>query len=148
MRHGIAMLACGIILLLGVFLLLSSAGLDKLETYGTTLFTVVSDFVKQNNTESAQDVVNFINSQETATVFADAQVSGYDRDQVLFTAYQISFTQPQQIITQALHDCYTTPSSPNILAQSMKYGAMANMGVTAILVPMLVRFFWVYLKQD
>lgn len=127
------------------------ADYDKLESYGDTLCNLIIEYVKTNAAASSSDVVNFVNSVSAQTVFIDGQTSGYSRDQVLFEAYQVSFTiNPQvEIIIAGLHDAMVSSlQQKQKFTDAAQYGAFANMGLTAATLLGLSRFAWIYFRVD
>ncbi len=127
------------------------ADYDKLESYGDTLCNLIIQYVNTNAAASSADVVNFVNSNAAATVFTDGQNSGYSREQVLFEAYQVSFTiNPKvEIIIAGLHDAMVGElTMRQKFDNAAKYGAFANMGLTAATLLGLSRFAWIYFRVD
>ncbi len=124
-----------------------SAEYKKLSDFGQTLYKLAEEYVQNNSTTSSQDVVNYLNSDATKTVFSDALNSGYPKDKVLFEAYQASFgVNPQvEAIVNGLHDVI---KSHNTLTDALYYSSWANVGVTGTMMLGLIRWVYVYVRFD
>lgn len=123
------------------------ADYKKLSAYGDTLYNLCAEYVQTNSTSSSSDVLTYINSSSTATVFSDAKNSGYSRYQLLFQAYQGAFElqNPNQAIIQAFHDAI---EKENMLNQAGFYATWSTVGWSGITLIYMVRSTYRYLKRD
>jgi hypothetical protein len=105
------------------------------------------DIVHNNDGQTSSDVLNYINSSATDTVFADGKKSGYSREQVLFCGYQTSFTinPPVSIIIDGLHDALEKEKGN---ATIVWYANLVGTGLSSCLMMYLVGFSYVYFKKD
>ena len=136
------------LLVLCMFLTNSLRGeYKKIDAFGDTLCNLIMEYIKNNSASTSQDIINFVNSDATATVFSDAKNSGYERDKVLYQAYQASFSiesVPEYMI-DGLHDVLKTEEiKKNIIYYSM----LTNMGATLAIIMALLRHFYVYMRFD
>lgn len=119
----------------------------KLSAFSDTFYNLITEYVHTNSTSSSSDVINFINSTSTTTVFSDAKNSGYSRYQLLFETYQSSFTYSNnnQAITQALHDAVEKENKMN---QAVFYATWSCVGWSGVSLIYMVRSTYRYLKRD
>jgi hypothetical protein len=119
----------------------------RLTDYGDTFYNLITEYVQTNSTSSSSDILNFINSSNTATVFSDAKTSGYGRYQIIFEVYQNSFndTNKNQAIIQALHDALQKENQMN---QAVFYATWSCVGWSGISLIYMVRSTYRYLKRD
>jgi hypothetical protein len=120
---------------------------SKLQVYGDTMCNLLIDFVKNNDGQTSSDVLNYVKSSATQTVFNDGKKSGYDRTQILFESYQTSFTiNPQvEIIIDGLHDALEEEKKNGTI---IWYVNLAGTGLSSCLMMYLVGFSYVYFKKD
>lgn len=119
----------------------------RLTDYDDILYSLINEYVTTNSTNSSADVVTYINSSATDTVFSDAKNAGYSRKQLIFAVYQSSFgvANPNKVIIDALHD---VNAKENMMSDAVLYGSFANMGITFLSLMGLARFFWLYFRTD
>lgn len=135
-------------ILLFLFVFISvRADYKKLEAYGETLYNLIAEFVQTNSTSNPENVLNYINSDDTKTVFTDAATSTYSRKQVLFSAYQTSFSvgTPVKVIINGLHDALKQSDQVD---QAVFYSVWTNLGTTGVLLIGLTRWIYVYVRFD
>lgn len=134
-------------LLLLVATVTINAEYKRLTDYGDTFYNLITDYVQTNSTSSSSDILNFINSTNTATVFSDAKTSGYSRYQLIFEVYQNAFgdKNPNQAIIQALHDAVEKENKMN---QAVFYATWSCVGWSGVSLIYMVRSTYRYLKRD
>lgn len=128
---------------------ISSADADykRLTDYQNILYQMTEDYVVTNSTSSSVAVLEFLYSDDTKTVFKDAQTAGYSRKDLLFGTYQSSFgvVNPRAVIINALHDAVIRENRAYDVAI---YGSYTTIGASFITVGVLARFFWQYFRWD
>lgn len=135
---------------LSLLLIVSSiikADYSPLKVYGDTLCNIIMEYVQKNDGQTSSDVLNFINSPATDTVFSDGKKSGYEREEVLLTGYQTSFTinPPVTIIIDGLHDALEQERAKIPVT---KYIGWATTGASSALLLYMGGFSWLYFKKD
>lgn len=120
----------------------------KLSDYGTSLYNIVLDYAQTHSTHNAENITNFVDSDSTKVIFADAKKGGYSRSQVVFEAYQKSFDSPSEyydVLVEGLHDAMVRD---NMWSDASFYGVFANMGITGLLLLYIIRQAFVYFKYE
>ena len=127
--------------------MLLGAEYKKLQAYADTLYNLLAEYVQTNSTSSATDVLTYLNSNATATVFSDAKNSGYSRKQVILEAYQESFIvgMPNQAIIGGLHDAL---ARENAVDAAFWYSAWTSMGLLVPTIGVLIRNTYIYYRHD
>jgi hypothetical protein len=119
----------------------------KLDDFSAVLLSLIQDYVHTNSAQSSSDIVDYINSSATSTVFSDAKNSGYTRFQLLFQTYQLSFVSnaTDGNIIQALHDVLIKDS---VLNDTVYYGSLSTIGIMIPMITLIIRHAYLYFRFD
>jgi hypothetical protein len=116
-----------------------------LDFYGQMLFQLIYNYVNDHATSNPQNVVTFVNSDETKTAFGDAKTAGYSRKEVVFATYQFAFAKDNEVIIMGLRDVL---AQEQVRYDAAFYGSYVTMGITGVTLLGITRFLWRYLRTD
>lgn len=118
-----------------------------LQQHGETLRNLLAQYVTDNNSQSSTDVLGYLNSQATKTIFTDALASGYSKEKVVFEAYQQSFAndKPIDIIITALHD---EVQKSNQINNALSITSWAAGGVSLVSILYMIRSVYFFVRYE
>lgn len=123
------------------------ANFKTLDAHSRIFYALLEDYITTHSTDNPQNVVEFINSDATKSVFSDALRAGYPRPQLLFATYQYSFTTNpvRDVIVNALNDVIV---QSNRVTDAQFYTTWTLLGSTACILIYIGRSIYTFRKYE